>query len=186
MLVGFKLKKYMLDSRGNIYKGWSIGEKRGNFPYYPPLGWIGFGLKVWDRFDNNKWLGNNNAKGEWAVAYHGVGRNQSSDDVKKITNKICLSFVFKPGSFQYHQNCLDENHPGRKVGNGVYFNPDIQLAEAYAGISEINNNKYKTVLMVRINPYAIRSCNCNGGSNYIVNGTVDEVRPYRILLKRID
>ena len=43
--------------------------------------------------------------------------------------------------------------------------------------------------MVRVNPKAIRQCNCINKDtkeplNYwVVNGTTDEVRPYRILYK---
>jgi hypothetical protein len=61
----------------------------------------------------------------------------------------------------------------------------------YAGISEINGVKYKTVLMVRVKPSAIRHCDICGDSkapyNYwVVNGTTDEIRPYRILYKKCD
>ena len=40
-------------------------------PYNPPLGWIGIGLNVWDKYDDgdNTWIGMSNAKGEWCVAY---------------------------------------------------------------------------------------------------------------------
>ena len=37
-MSGCKLSKNLLDSRGNKIEGWSIGEKRGNKPYDPPLG----------------------------------------------------------------------------------------------------------------------------------------------------
>jgi hypothetical protein len=71
---GFKLNKNLLDSRGNRSDGWSVGEMRGKKPYYPPLGWIGIGLKVIDKYENNIWIGMNNSEGEWCVAYHGVAR----------------------------------------------------------------------------------------------------------------
>ena len=48
-----KLSKGQLDSRGNRSSGWGVNEKRGNKPYYPPIGWIGIGLKVMDKFDDN-------------------------------------------------------------------------------------------------------------------------------------
>ena len=59
LLSGCKLNPFMLDSRGNNKDGgWGINEKRGGKPYYPPLGWIGYGLNVLDRFDygDNTWL----------------------------------------------------------------------------------------------------------------------------------
>ena len=63
------------------------------------------------------------------------------------------------------------------------------MGEQYAGISVINGVKYKTVLMVRVKPEAIRYCDQCFGSrapyNYwVVNGTEDEIRPYRILYKK--
>ena len=46
IIYGIKLNKQMLDSKGNKINGWSINEYRGNKSYDPPLGWIGFGLKI--------------------------------------------------------------------------------------------------------------------------------------------
>ena len=71
---GCKLTKAQLDSRGNRSDGWGIGENRGGKPYDPPIGWTGIGLKVWDKYENNTWIGMDNSPGEWCVAYHGVAR----------------------------------------------------------------------------------------------------------------
>jgi hypothetical protein len=46
------------------------GKKRGE-EYIPPTGWIGYGLKVMGVYKDDVWLGMNNNKGEWCVAYHG-------------------------------------------------------------------------------------------------------------------
>jgi hypothetical protein len=183
-----KLSKNQLDSRGNRTDGWRVGEKRGNKPYDPPLGWIGIGLKVLDKYEDNIWIGMNNAKEEWCVAYHGVGYSENSDNVKKITGLI-YNGSFKPGKRQAHDNCNDQFHPGKKVGEGVYCTPTIKTAEEYAGISEINGVRYKTVLMARVKPEAIRHCDdcfdSRAPYNYwVVNGTTDEIRPYRILYKK--
>ena len=183
-----KLNKKQLDSRGNRFDGWGINEKRGNKPYYPPIGWIGIGLNVWDKYDggDNTWIGMNNTEGEWCVAYHGVGRYQESDQVKKITISI-INTQFKSGNCQIHEGCEDKYHPGKKVGNGVYCTHNIEAAEQYVGVSEINGKKYKTALMVRVKPDAIRCCNeCNFAKDYwVINGTNDEIRPYRILYKEV-
>ena len=64
---------------------------RGNKPYDPPLGWIGIGLKVMDKYEDNIWIGKENIEGEWCVAYHGVGRYRESHEVKKITGNIYRS-----------------------------------------------------------------------------------------------
>ena len=152
-----KLSKNQLDSRGNRSSGWGVNENRGNKPYYPPLGWIGIGLKVMDKYDNNNtWIGMSNIPGEWCVAYHGVGNGQASDNVKNITGLIYKG-RFKPGSGQACSNYDDIYHEGGKVGYGVYCTPKPEIAEGYAGISEINGKRYKTVLMVRVKPDAVRS-----------------------------
>ena len=187
IMGGCKLTKNQLDSRGNRVDGWGIGESRGGKPYDPPLGWTGIGLKVMDKYGDNTWIGMNNSEGEWCVAYHGVGSGQSSTDVKSITGKIYKG-AFKAGSGQRHENCPDQFHPGKTVGSGVYCTPKINTAETYTGISDINGKSYKTVLMVRVKPDAIRHCDVCDASRapydyWVVNGTTDEIRPYRILYK---
>ena len=174
-----------LDNRGNKIDWFSINEKRGNLPYNPPIGWFGIGLKVLEKFDegNDLWIGNNNSKNEWCVAYHGVGSGQPSNVLKRILGHI-IRGGFKEGIRQIHSECKDLNHPGKIVGVGVYFCENINTAGAYAGEFEIYNKKYKTVLMVRIKPKAIRKCECMHDF-LVVNGTYNEVRPYRILFKEV-
>ena len=192
IMEGCKLTKKMLDSRGNRCEEWGKGENRGNMPYDPPLGWIGIGLKVMDVYDNgdNTWIGMNNIEGEWCVAYHGVGRYLGSNKVKDITGKIIKGekLKFKPGNAQVHKDCDDKFHKGKKVGVGVYCTPTIKTAEKYSGESHINGVDYKTVLMVRVKPQAIRCCgNCSFAKDYwVLNGTCDEIRPYRILYKKAE
>ena len=188
VLGGCKLSLSQLDSRGNRVDGWGINEKRGNKPYDPPLGWIGIGLRVMDKYDNgdNKWIGMNNSVGEWCVAYHGVGRRLKPNEVQNIT-KLIYQGGFKPGENQVYKNDDDQFHPGKKVGTGVYCTPKISEAELYAGESTIKNSNtsYKTVLMVRVRPDAIR-CSKDKSDYWVVNGTTDEIRPYRILYKKIN
>ena len=184
-----KLTKKMLDPRGNRSDGWGVGEMRGNKPYDPPIGWIGIGLKVMDEYDDgdNTWIGMDNIEGEWCVAYHGVGRDNESEKVKNITGLIIKGEKqkFKPGYHQAHRNCKDQFHEGNLVGEGVYCTPTISTADEYSGISEINGKQYKTVLMVRVKPDAIRGCK-DSGDYWVVNGTTDEIRPYRILYRETD
>ena len=181
VMTGCKLSKNQLDPRGNRNDGWGVGEKRGGKEYNPPVGWNGIGLKVMDKYGDNTWIGMSNVPGEWCVAYHGVGRGKSSDQVKNVTGLITKT-TFKSGDQQVHRRCNDEYHPGKKVGNGVYCTPNISTAEIYSGISTVNNKSYKTVLMVRVKPEVIRHCS-DSGDYWVVNGTTDEIRPYRILYK---
>ena len=178
------LKEIHSDIIMNVFKfGWGINEQRGNKPYDPPIGWIGIGLNVYDRYDDGDptWIGMNNSKGEWCVAYHGVGRGQESSKVKNITGLI-YGGGFKPGSEQWHKDCEDIYHPGQKVKEGVYCTPHIKTAESYSGISNINGKNYKTVLMVRVKPDKIRGCK-DSGDYWVVSGTPEDIRPYRILYK---
>ena len=184
ILGGCKLSKNQLDPAGNRSEGWAVNEMRGNMPYNPPLGWIGIGLKVIDKYENNEWLGSQNTINEWCVAYHGIGRNQESEKVKNITGNI-IKGTLKKGSAQVHKGCEDIFHPGNNVGEGVYCTPNIDTANEYCGVSDINGVSYLTVLMVRVKPDAIRQCNCYK-DYWVVNGTTDEIRPYRILYKKCE
>ena len=122
-----------LDSRGNRIIGWGKGEKRGGHNYNPPLGWIGFGINIYNKYENNYWFSSNNNQNEWAVAYHGVARGQSSDNVKKVI-KLILMGGFKPGPGQMLQYENDMMHPGKKIGKGVYCQPNPEDMQHYDDI----------------------------------------------------
>ena len=178
---GCKLSKNQLEQNGNISEEWSKMEYHGKRPYNPPLGWIGIGLKVRNKYENDEWLRCSNSEDEWLVAYHVIGRSLGNYQViDKLENII--NSTFKRISGQFHKDCDDINNPGNKIGEGVYCTPNIDLASQYCESLEINGQSYKTVLMVKVNPKAIRLCNCNE-DYWVVNGTSDEIRPYMILYK---
>ena len=115
---------------------------------------------------NNTWLGHDGSSGEWCVAYHGVGRSKDSDTIKNIIGSI-YSTSFLPGPNQVHANHEDMFHKGKKVGEGVYVTPYIQVAEEYAGTANVNGVNYKIVIMVRVNPSARRHCDrCDESRSY--------------------
>ena len=185
-----KLSKNAFDSLGNRIDGWGVGEKRGNEKYFPPSGWIGIGLKVLDKYENNIWIGMDNIPGEWCVAYHGVGDGCASDKVKKILGLVYHGGL-KPGLRQMHEDCPDYYHEGEKVGRGVYCSPKIKTAQQFCGICDINGKQYYTVFMLRVKPSKRRFCNeCSDSKHpyyyWVLNGTPDEIRPYRILFKCTD
>ena len=188
-MEGVKLNLNMLDYRGNrTADGYESGKKRGGYPYIPPFGWKAFGLKVLNLFDNgnNDWLEKNNNPNEWAVAYHGIGRLSPEPEV--ITN-IIINGGFKPGSCQVLANYEDDNHPGCKIGIGVYCTPDINYTDKIINCvgkskTEINGKKFKMVFMLRVKPDRIRFNHTNP-NEWILNGTTEEMRPYRILLKEV-
>lgn len=188
LIEGCLISTKMFDDRyNNNDNGWAKkGEKRGGRDYDPPKGWVGYGLKVIDKYDiNNIWLGMSNIEGEWWVAYHGAGRDRNSNDVKNIVKNI-VENGFIIGQHQACKNDKNINnlsnidHP--RVGKGVYLSDKIAEAEVYAGKVEIENKEYKIAFMCRVCPKKVRI------SSYIeyyfvVDPNYDCVRPYRILLK---
>ena len=188
LLSGCKLNPYMLDVRGNNSDGgWGINEQRGNHPYYPPKGWTGYGLRVLDRFDqgNNNWIDYRNVEGEWSVAYHGVGsllgrKNQMINAI----NDIALNNL-KTGIRQGFKDSNDIYHFGQKVGEGVYVTPNPEVLAQYSGIFNCNGTNYMIGFMTRVKPEKIR-CPEEKQDYWVINGTDNEVRPYRILIKKVN
>ena len=189
LMSGVILSKDQLDKEGDRTE-WPIGQRRGGEKYNSPEGWIGIGLRVYDKYDDDGWLSMYNLEGEWVVAYHGIGQGiKNPSEVSKITGNIYRE-GFKVGQRQLHQNCDDYYNKGHIVGAGVYCTPRIDVAEEYAGISKFNGKEYKTVMMCRVNPKKRRHCYLCDDSRvneyWVVNGTTDEIRPYRILYKKVN
>ena len=186
IMEGCRLSSNMLDPRGNRKDGWGINEKRGGLDYIPPTnGWVGYGLKVWGKYDNgnNDWLSYNGNKNEWAIAYHGVG-SKLGCSVEQAANNI-IKGGFKAGSGQAFQYDDDFMHPGQKVGVGVYCSPDPKVMEEYAKysiINGVNGKNYMLGFMMRVKPDKIRY-SIKQKDYWVLNGTTDEMRPYRIMIK---
>ena len=171
LLNGCKLNRIMLDDLGDNFNNYGQNEKRGGKDYIPPLGWMGYGLRVLNRYDlgNNDWIDYDNNPNEWAVAYHGMGIGLNGD----INNN---NLQFKKSKDIYHD--------GKSVGEGVYMTQDPNIMEQYSSEYELQGKKYKLGIMCRIMPKSIRSPE-NGKEYWVINGTENEVRPYRILIKEI-
>ena len=56
--------------------------------------------------------------------------------------------------------------------------------DQYAGTFIVNNRNYKIGIMTRVKPEKIR-CPKELRDYWIINGTDNEIRPYRILIKEI-
>ena len=175
---------------------------RGGRKYSPPYGWIGIALNVKNRYNKNKknskedskekdddniWLGKNNTKGEWPVAYHGVGKG---DVFKKVLNILNSNLREGPGQlFQYNLNVEKNRDKYNNCGEGVYLSPNIKEAMKYADkiTLGVNDLLFKFVIMARVHPEKIRS---PGGTDsqvdWILNGNDEEIRPYRLLIKIYD
>ena len=168
VLDGILLNPALLDHRGdNKNQGWGYNEKRGGRPYIPPKGWIGYGLKVWGKYDkgDNNWIGHTGVAGEWCVAYHGASQKLNQN-------------------YKQMRNVDDANHPGQKVGEGVYCSPNPNVLDQEGGITQVGNKRYKIGFMLRVRPDKIRIAKTNP-DYWVLDGTSDEIRPYRILIKQI-
>jgi hypothetical protein len=197
IMEGCKLSPSSLDARGNRESGWGENQKRGGFKYYPPKGWKGFGLKVMDVYDNgnNDWLACNGNPNEWAIAYHGIGCKLGST-VEFATKEIFYKqFIYSKNGQAYKDKrndnpkyrCKDKQNDHRKlVGEGAYCSPDPRVMEQYAGYASkkanANGKNYLMGFMIRVKPDKIRYSNKQ--KNYwVLDGTKDEMRPYRIMVK---
>ena len=188
-----KLSEYNLYEKSDIYhqispdmfdirwnkSNWSkkTNKFRGGKSYIPPNGYIGHGLRVLNEYDNdNTWIGNNNSVGEWPVAYHGTNLNSA---VSILVNGL------RKGNRQAFKNDININKKsifGEKyIGEGVYLTPLIKTADHYSAPV----NGYKCVLMCRVNPDKIRIPQ-NENNYWILNGDFNEIRPYRLLIKKIN
>ena len=160
---------------------------RGGERYHPPRGWIGLALKLKNKFGyNSEWLGNTGRNDkEWCVAFHGI-RKGKGDVFKKVLN------ILNGNLMQGPKQCFS-GYPNRRshtvakyknIGEGVYLTPDIEKAEAYADKITLGRSKkdFQFAIMARVNPKKIRDPGLLP-INWVLNGSNDEIRPYRLLVK---
>ena len=177
-------EKY-LDKKGNtIFYYNPEDSRRGGEKYAVPVGWMGFGIEVTERYHDEDWLASDGRPGEWAVAYHGFGCRMQSTQIKSIIKTI-IHDNLKPGSGQACAGYEDIRHKGQKCGTGVYVTPDINIAFGYAGFITLGTKSYKLVIMVRVNPSSIRAPSTQK-DYWIVDGKADQLRPYRLLIKEMN
>ena len=187
LLSGCKLNRIMLDNRGDRSSGWGVNELRGGKPYNPPIGWIGFGLRVLDRYDNgdNTWLDYLNKPGEWSVAYHGIGASLSGQvNLNNVNNLLGNINMMNTVIRQQYKEEMDKYHQGEKVGEGVYMTQFPNVMEQFCNVCNIQGKKFKIGIMCRVMPDKIR-CPTSRDDYWVINGTDNEVRPYRILIKEV-
>jgi len=195
LLEALQISNNILDPQGNRFGGWGLNEKRGNEDYIPPTdNWRGYGIKVLGKYDNGNddWLGYENKKGEFAIAYMGINNylgesqqmisdlnNYAKKIEKKPTNKI-----FRMDSNKRNKGILSIFSKNKICGDGVCLFQDPKSAENSASIINVIGYQIKVILMCRVNPQKIRQPE-NFEKCWILNPTPDEIRPYRILIKII-
>ena len=99
-------------------------------------------------------------------------------------NKIVSTKILKAGKRQMHSNCRNINKKcsgDEFVGDGVYCTPSPNIMKKYAGYV----GQYKIAVMLRVNPKRIRFCKSRP-KYWVLNGNTDEIRPYRILIKKVE
>jgi len=180
LVEAIKLNTSLFDPRGNRSSGWPVGEKRGGMEYEAPIGWIGHGLRVSQKYDNgdDTWLGMDNSPGEWCVAYHGTSIQFA---------KAILETNLKAGKAQVHELC-DNVNPRcnlKKVGIGIYVTPRVYIAESYSDYKN-EKQKYKCIFMCRINPTKFRTCEDSNKEYWVVEPSEEDIRPYRLLIKKVE
>lgn len=185
------LSSDILDSKGDKSIGWTINGMRGGEKYYPPLDrWVGIGLKVLDKYENNNWISNKNIKGEYSVAYYGINDYLSDKDKEKKEINDFISDIIKIKSENIFKNEEDKRSGilgilRNKCGEVICLFQDPKYAENSAGEIKFDGDLYKIILMCRINPSKIRQPFIHD-KFWILNPNKDEIRPYRILMKKIE
>lgn len=193
LLDALEISPKIFNPLGDRYTGWGKNEKRGGEDYIPPGDdWFGIGLNVMGKYDNgnNSWIDYKNLEGEFAIAY--LGFNNFLNNNAHISNKLNVNnltqnlFEIREKKLYINQkNQRDKSFFKGKCGDGICVFQNLQDAENFAGIIDINQKMViKIVFMCRVNTNKVRQPK-NYSKFWIVNPTPDEIRPYRILIKKI-
>ena len=168
----------------NMFQNFNNNAKyRGGEEYISPYSWTAYGIDVSGKYDfgDNTWLGNSNQLGEFAVAYYGIN-NIFNKNMNIIQNLFSLM-----GNLESGRTFIDSNNirnPGHKCQAGAYFYKNPNYAENSSEEINIGGFKYKIMFMCRVNPIKIRQPE-TFQDLWILSPSPDEVRPYKILIKKI-
>ena len=177
-----KISKECLDYRGNtINPNSSNNIIRGTEKYDPPYGWIGIGLNVIGKYDNDKWLTNNTDSSEWAIAYHGISPKSPSNTVKQILKYIITKNDYLNNAISSIKCNSNDKRNWPKIGKGIYLSPSIRIAEQCTKVISFNNKRYKVLFMARVYIKGIREP--EDSPFWVLDKQY--IRIYRILFKEI-
>ena len=103
------------DYRGNIRfndEKPPQNDRRGGWPYYPPVRCKRYGIRVSGKYDDKKdtWLKMDGRNGEWAVAFHGVGF-LTQKKIKSIFKGREEGKMLIPGRGQVYKKTKAVNKP---------------------------------------------------------------------------
>ena len=183
ILYEYRIPKEKLDFNYNfIIPNISLNNRRGKEIYLPPYGWYGIGLRVLNKYKDNDWINKIDPSSEWAVAYYGFPKYLQEKDVK---NKI--KDILENNKFEMEENlqinfchCWNKRLEGKRVGNGFYLSPNINLVEGYSKAIFFNKRKYKIILMAKV---LIKNIKEPKHYNFWIINEKDDIRFYRLLIK---
>ena len=180
LIENYAINKDCFDNRGNflnpnarknIYRGKEI--------YEPPYGWMGLGLNVLGKYQDDIWLEDITDKSEWAIAYRGIfsiDENKMKGLIKYYIEKQDLKIAETTIKGQIYNR-----RRWKSINKGVYITPYIKVAEKYTQSISFNSKKYKVLLMAKVKIGQI--VEPEGSDFWILNN--DYIRIYRVLFKEI-
>ena len=183
-LAFLQLQKSDFESSYNRAYPNAVTEIRGGHPYYHPQGWFRHGLKVVDKYPDDKvWLGMNNSPGEWAVAYHGTNPKA----VRPIKDQGLLQSRVATDQMKVEAKQKNSSIPDVK---GLYVATHCEGgASGYADSFEVtgSNNvtkNYQVVFQCRVKPgkFTEHKGPVSVGKAWRVFNE-KAIRPYGLLLK---
>ena len=96
-----------------------------------------------------------------------------------ILHNIITKNELNPENNQFKRYHYDKRHNGKKIGEGIYLTPDINIADKFSGKISINNKRYKVVLIAKVLISKIRELE---DIIFLILNKKD-IRFYRILVK---
>ena len=160
-----------LDKRYDaIYFKSEENDKIDGEKYYPPIGWFGIGLK-------------NVKEPNGPIAYLTFNKKLNKEPLQKILNEIIEKKNLDCLEKQSEKKEFDKRN-WSAVGKGIYLFPNIEIAEKYTGTFDINNKKYKIVLLVKAVKDKIKEPKHNKLGCWVVEK--EYAKLCRILFKEID
>ena len=153
-----------------IYFKSEENDKIDGEEYYPPIGWFGIGLK-------------NVKEPNGPIAYLTFNKKLNKEPLQKILNEIIEKKNLDCLEKQSEKKEFDKRN-WSAVGKGIYLFPNIEIAEKYTGTFDVNNKKYKIVILVKVVKDKIKEPKHNKLGYWVVEK--EYVKLCRILFKEID
>ena len=184
LLEGCRLSPSIFAPNYNkYYANCEANLKRGGEDYIQPHEWTAYGINILGKYDfgDNDWISNNDEQGQFAVAYYGLN-NISNYKYQMVQNYLSLMGNLESGKTFINVNNI--RSPGQKCKTGAYFYKNPSHAENASESINIGGFEYKIMFMCRVKTSAIRQPE-NFQDCWILSPTPDEVRPYKILIKKV-